>query len=88
MSEYPFATGSAFCRRHWIRYWHRAYKDFELIISDNASTDRTQSICREYAARDPRVRYYRSEQDMGLANNFNCLFIRARGEYFKWAAGG
>ena len=64
----------------------QSYTDFELIISDNASTDQTEAICREYAARDPRVRYYRSEQDVGLANNFNYLFMRARGEYFKWAA--
>lgn len=64
----------------------QSYPDFELIISDNASTDQTEAICRDYAARDPRVRYFRSNQDVGLANNFNYLFIRARGEYFKWAA--
>ena len=64
----------------------QSYKDFELIISDNASTDQTEEICRDYAAKDPRVRYYRSSQDVGLANNYNYLFMRARGEYFKWAA--
>lgn len=64
----------------------QSYTDFELIISDNASTDETEAICRAYAAQDPRVRYYRSNQDVGLANNYNYLFIRARGEYFKWAA--
>jgi glycosyltransferase involved in cell wall biosynthesis len=64
----------------------QSYKDFELIISDNASTDQTEQICRDYAAKDPRVRYYRSSQDVGLANNYNYLFMRARGEYFKWAA--
>jgi len=64
----------------------QTYEDFELIISDNASTDQTEAICREYAAKDPRVRYHRSNQNVGLANNYNYLFIRARGEYFKWAA--
>ena len=82
----PVRNGERFLPEALDSLLAQSYKDFELIISDNASTDRTQSICREYAARDPRVRYYRSEQDMGLANNFNCLFIRARGEYFKWAA--
>jgi glycosyltransferase involved in cell wall biosynthesis len=62
------------------------YTDFELIISDNASTDETEAMCRDYAARDPRVRYYRSDQNVGLANNYNYLFMRARGDYFKWAA--
>jgi glycosyltransferase involved in cell wall biosynthesis len=38
----------------------QTYGDFELIISDNASTDRTEEICREYAARDSRIRYHRS----------------------------
>ena len=64
----------------------QTYKDFELLISDNASTDQTESICREYAEKDGRVRYYRSRYDVGLANNYNFLFLRARGEYFKWAA--
>jgi len=64
----------------------QTYKDFELLISDNASTDQTESICREYAEKDGRIRYYRSRYDVGLANNYNYLFLWARGEYFKWAA--
>ena len=44
------------------------YENFELIISDNASTDRTQDICLEYAARDERIRYYRNETNMGALN--------------------
>jgi glycosyltransferase involved in cell wall biosynthesis len=64
----------------------QSYGDFELIISDNASSDQTEAICRQYAAKDPRIQYYRSPQDVGLSKNFNSLFLRARGEYFKWAA--
>jgi glycosyltransferase involved in cell wall biosynthesis len=60
--------------------------DFELIISDNASTDTTQDICREYVAKDPRIRYYRNETNVGASANFNGLVKLARGEYFKWAA--
>jgi glycosyltransferase involved in cell wall biosynthesis len=62
------------------------YSDLELIISDNASTDATGNICREYAAKDPRIRYYRNETNIGASANFNCLVKLARGEYFKWAA--
>ena len=62
------------------------YNDFELIISDNASTDSTQDICRRYAARDSRIRYYGKEANIGASGNFNCLVELARGEFFKWAA--
>jgi glycosyltransferase involved in cell wall biosynthesis len=60
--------------------------DFELVISDNASTDATESICRAYAARDPRIRYHRQEVNRGAIWNFNHVFALADGEYFKWAA--
>lgn len=64
----------------------QTYPDFELIISDNASTDRTQEICLAYAAKDPRVRYYRNERNIGASKNFNRTFALSSGEYFKWAA--
>ncbi len=60
--------------------------DFELVISDNASTDRTETICREYAVRDERIRYYRQEENVGASANYNRVFELARGVYFKWAA--
>ena len=62
------------------------YEDFEVIISDNASTDATESICREYAARDPRIRYSRNATNIGASPNYNRVFRLARGEFFKWAS--
>jgi glycosyltransferase involved in cell wall biosynthesis len=62
----------------------QTFTDFELIISDNASTDRTEEICRAYAARDPRIRYYRNEKNVGAAANYNRTLELARGEYFRW----
>ena len=59
--------------------------DFELIISDNASTDDTRAICRSYAEKDSRVRYHRNEENLGAAWNFNQVFHLARGKYFQWA---
>ena len=64
----------------------QTFADFELIVSDNASTDRTPEICREYAARDSRVQYSRQAVNRGAAWNFNRTFESARGEYFKWHA--
>jgi glycosyltransferase involved in cell wall biosynthesis len=63
----------------------QTFKDFELIISDNGSTDRTEEICRSYAARDNRILYYRGETNRGAAWNHNRVFELSRGEYFKWA---
>jgi glycosyltransferase involved in cell wall biosynthesis len=63
----------------------QTYRDFELIISDNASTDDTESICRAFAARDPRVTCRRNRQNVGLSANNNLLVPLARGRLFKWA---
>jgi glycosyltransferase involved in cell wall biosynthesis len=62
--------------------------DFELIISDNASTDETESMCREMAARDPRIRYHRNAENIGVAHNFSNAFRLSRSRYFKWMSCG
>lgn len=64
----------------------QSYRDLEVVVGDNASTDRTPQICRNYAERDPRLRYERHERNLGAAPNYNHVFRRARGELFKWAA--
>ena len=61
-------------------------EDFELIISDNASTDRTAEICRRFAERDGRIRYIRQRTNLGAAANYNRVFQLATGRYFRWAA--
>jgi glycosyltransferase involved in cell wall biosynthesis len=64
----------------------QTYTDFELIISDNASTDSTEEICRKYADQDERIRYFRHDRNRGASPNYNFTVEKARGEYFKWAA--
>jgi len=64
----------------------QSFPDFELIISDNASTDSTGDICRRYEERDSRVRYFRQPKNIGLAPNHNFVAEQARGELFKWAS--
>lgn len=65
----------------------QSYGDFELVISDNASTDRTGEICREFAARDSRVRYHHQATNIGAAANFDAVLHQARGRYLLWAGG-
>jgi glycosyltransferase involved in cell wall biosynthesis len=64
----------------------QTFEDFELIISDNASTDKTEEICREYAEKDRRIRYIRQPRNLGPAANFQYVLSEAVGEYFMWAA--
>jgi glycosyltransferase involved in cell wall biosynthesis len=64
----------------------QTFRDFQLFISDNASTDRTPEICRAYAARDPRVSYSRNDTNLGASANYTRVFRGTRGRYFKWMA--
>lgn len=82
----PVYNGENFLERQIESLLGQDFSDFELIISDNASTDRTQEICERFAARDPRIRYHRSDVNHGLAWNWNRVFELARAPYFKWVA--
>ena len=64
----------------------QTYAEFELIISDNASTDGTAEICRHYAGQDSRIRYVRQGRNIGCAPNHNFVLTEARGELFKSAS--
>ena len=64
----------------------QTFTDFELVVCDNASTDRTAEIARDLAAGDPRVRYHRNERNIGASGNFGLAFHRSNGELFKWLA--
>jgi glycosyltransferase involved in cell wall biosynthesis len=63
----------------------QTFTDFKLIISDNASTDSTASICQRYAGADARVEYTRNPVNIGLTRNFNRAFALSNSKYFKWA---
>ena len=64
----------------------QTFRDFELIICDNASTDETREICRGYMEKDHRIRYFRHKRNIGATSNFNSCLALSSGEYFKWAA--
>ncbi len=82
----PVYNGGTFLAETIDSLLGQTCQDFELIISDNASTDSTESICRSYVARDSRVRYERQASNKGAPWNYNRVFELARGNYFKWAA--
>src|SRR5678816_2981655 len=82
----PVYNGEKYLARALHSLVSQDFEDFELILSDNASTDSTEAICREFAARDRRIQYYRNETNIGASGNYNRVFELARGEFFKWAS--
>jgi glycosyltransferase involved in cell wall biosynthesis len=82
----PVFNGEAYLREAIESLLSQTYSDFELIISDNASTDRTPNICLDFIKKDHRIRYYRNKKNMGIAWNYNQVFYLSSSQYFKWAA--
>jgi len=64
----------------------QTWSNLEILISDNASTDGTEAICRRLAASDPRIRYLRQPVNLGAAGNFDLVAREARGALFAWCA--
>ncbi|HDL48800.1 MAG TPA: glycosyltransferase family 2 protein [Actinobacteria bacterium] len=82
----PVFNGEAFLAQAIDSILAQTFSEFELIISDNGSTDGTEQICRHYARIDDRVAYFRQSSNLGAAANYNFVFHKATGRYFKWAS--
>ena len=82
----PVFNGEKSIRRALDSVLSQTFLDFELVISDNASTDSTQLICQEYKRNDKRIRYIRNEKNMGGIANFKLLLDESKTEYFVWLA--
>lgn len=79
----PVYNGQNYIRQAIDSALAQSYTDFELIISDNASTDATADICRQYARRDSRIRFHRNTSNIGPARNYNRLVQLSHGRYFQ-----
>lgn len=82
----PVFNGENYIEQALTSILNQSYEDFELIISDNHSTDSTEEICRNYANNDKRIKYFRNKENIGAARNYNRVFELAKGQYFKWAS--
>jgi glycosyltransferase involved in cell wall biosynthesis len=80
----PVYNGERFLRPKLDSIIKQTYKEFELVISDNASNDATEKICREYMDKDNRIKYFRQEKNMGVTRNFEFVLEKASGDYFMW----
>jgi glycosyltransferase involved in cell wall biosynthesis len=82
----PVFNGEKYIRRALESFLAQSFGDFEVIVCDNASSDATEVICREFTARDRRIRYHRNAANIGAGPNFNLAFKLSSARYFKWAA--
>src|SRR5262245_20686564 len=82
----PVYNGGRYLRSALESILRQDFCDFELIISDNGSTDASGDTCSANSAKATRIRYHRNEATIGASGNFARVFELARGEYFKWAA--
>ncbi len=82
----PVYNGASYVAESLNALLGQSFEDFELIIADNASTDETPDICREFEKLDERVSYYRQPRNIGLSPNHNFVVSKARADLFKWAA--
>lgn len=82
----PVYNGENFIQETLDSLLAQTFQNFELIICDNASTDKTEEICQKYATKDKRIRYYRNSNNIGAAKNYNRTFKLSKAKYFKWAA--
>jgi glycosyltransferase involved in cell wall biosynthesis len=82
----PVFNGERYLARTLTALLDQAYPDFEVIVSDNASSDGTRAICEDFARRDGRLRYIRQPVNIGAPRNWNAVALEARGKYFKWSS--
>ncbi len=82
----PVYNGDKLLRKSIDSILSQTFSDFELIISDNASSDLTPTICKDYVKRDKRIRYVRQKKNIGIHGNYFFLVNEAKFEYFLWIA--
>lgn len=82
----PVYNGEKFIRKKLESLLMQTFKDFEIIISDNASTDSTSNICKEFIKKDNRIRYIRQENHLRALENYYFVLREAKYEYFVWTA--
>ena len=82
----PIYNGEKFLRKRIENLLEQTFTDFELIISDNASTDNSVKICKEFMKKDSRIKLYKQDHNIGQFNNYNFLLENTLGKYFLWVA--
>lgn len=64
----------------------QSFREIRILISDNASTDNTEAICRKFCELDSRIQYTKHNKNLGAWNNFRFLLDECQTKYFMWRA--
>ena len=80
----PVYNESRFLKKTIDSLINQTYSNIEIIAIDNASTDNSFRILKEYSNKDPRLKIFKNDKNIGLSNNFNLLVSKSSGEYFGW----
>lgn len=82
----PVYNGERFLKETLNSILDQKFSDYEVIISDNDSTDKTEAICQEYISKDARIKYFKQKNNIGSLKNYNFVLQNAIGNYFMWQA--
>jgi len=82
----PVYNGEKFIKKKIESLLNQTFGDFELIISDNGSTDQTAKICEEFSKSDKRIHLFHQNENIGIHQNFDFVLQKACSKYFMWAA--
>jgi len=82
----PVFNGELFLSKTITSIIKQNFLDFELIISNNASTDKTSGICKKFLSSDTRIKYFDHLKSIGMLNNYRFVLEKAKGKYFMWIA--
>lgn len=82
----PTYNAAHFLKKKIDSILEQTYSDFELIISDNCSSDSTNIVCNEYLKKDSRIQYFKQKENIGSFRNYKFILDHAKGDYFMWTA--
>lgn len=82
----PIFNGEKFLKKRMETILSQTFTDYEIIISNNASTDNTLSICEEFVKKDSRIKIFNQREKISLEENFAFVLDKSKSEYFVWAA--
>ena len=82
----PVYNGEKFIQKRIESILNQTFQDFEIIISNNASTDSTEEICLQFKKKDKRIQYFKQSYNIGGMSNFSFVLKKAKCEFFVWAA--
>lgn len=83
----PVYNDEKWLRRSLDHLLQQDYHNIEIVIADDLSTDDSSKICREYAEKDPRIRFFQNKFNLGALGNHRFVFELSTGDYFAWGSG-